>query len=76
MRLTGLKIKNKMEHPKADSLRSIKLCSEHPYKMWVMDSGYLKPFVKGDTANVQTLSYQLFPKPLTSQYYLYILIGV
>jgi CMP-N-acetylneuraminic acid synthetase len=50
------------KHPEADSLRSVKLCSEHPYKMWVIEDGYLKPFVKSDDPNIHTLSYQLFPK--------------
>jgi N-acylneuraminate cytidylyltransferase/CMP-N,N'-diacetyllegionaminic acid synthase len=46
----------------ADSLRSVKLCSEHPYKMWTIENGYLKPFVKNKDSNIHTLSYQLFPK--------------
>ena len=54
-------VKEMLKHPEADSLRSVKLCSEHPYKMWVLDNGYLTPFIKSDDANMQTLSYQLFP---------------
>lgn len=50
-----------MKHPEADSLRSVKLCAEHPYKMWVNEDGYLKPFVKGKEPNTHTLSYQLLP---------------
>src|SRR3972149_11481592 len=50
-----------LKHPEADSLRSVKLCSEHPYKMWVIEDGYLKPFVKGKDPNVHTLSYHLLP---------------
>ena len=50
-----------MSHPEADSLRSIKKCSEHPYKMWEIEGDYLKPFVKGDDFNVHTLSYQSLP---------------
>jgi CMP-N-acetylneuraminic acid synthetase len=50
-----------MKYPAADSLRSIKLCSEHPYKMWVIENGYLKPFVKDVDPNMHTLSYQLLP---------------
>jgi CMP-N,N'-diacetyllegionaminic acid synthase len=49
-------------HPKADSLRSIRLCSEHPYKMWTITGDHLKPFVKSKNSNTHTLSYQLFPK--------------
>ena len=54
-------IEEMMKHPEADSLRSVTLCSEHPYKMWVKEDGYLKPFVKGEDRNVHTLSYQLLP---------------
>ncbi len=54
-------IKEMLKHPKADSLRSIKLCSEHPYKMWVIKDGYLKPFVKGKNPNIHTFSYHLLP---------------
>lgn len=50
------------KHPEADSLRSVRLCSEHPYKMWVEEGGYLKPFVKTADQNSHTLSYQLLPK--------------
>jgi CMP-N,N'-diacetyllegionaminic acid synthase len=54
-------IEEMLKHPEADSLRSVKLCSEHPYKMWVIEDDYLKPFVKGIDPNVHTLSYQLLP---------------
>ncbi len=50
-----------LKHPEADSLRSVKLCSEHPYKMWSIENGYLKPFVKGKDSNIHTFSYQLLP---------------
>lgn len=50
-----------LRHPEADSLRSVRLCSEHPYKMWINEKGYLKPFVKGKEPNIHTLSYQLLP---------------
>jgi CMP-N,N'-diacetyllegionaminic acid synthase len=49
---------NKLAH----SLRSMRLCAEHPYKMWTFATGRLvRPFVdkKGRT---QTLSYHLLPK--------------
>lgn len=55
-------VEKMMKHPEADSLRSIRLCSEHPYKMWVIENGYLKPFVKGKDPNIHTFSYQLLPK--------------
>ncbi len=54
-------VEEMLKHPEADSLRSIKLCSEHPYKMWVIEKGYLRPFVKGKDPNIHTLSYHLFP---------------
>ncbi len=54
-------IEEMLAHPEADSLRSVRLCSEHPYKMWVIEDRYLKPFVKGEDLNMHTLSYQLLP---------------
>jgi CMP-N-acetylneuraminic acid synthetase len=50
-----------MSNPAADSLRSVKLCSEHPYKMWMIENNLLKPFVKTEESGVHTLSYQLLP---------------
>jgi len=51
-----------LAHPEADSLRSVRLCSEHPYKMWVEQDGYLRPFVP-DTGieNAHTMAYKLLP---------------
>jgi len=54
-------IKEMLKNPEADSLRSIRLCSEHPYKMWVIEKGYLKPFMREKNMNIHTLSYQLLP---------------
>lgn len=54
-------VEEMLEHPEADSLRSVRLCSEHPYKMWVIENEYLVPFVKGEDRNIHTLSYQLLP---------------
>ena len=55
-------VEKMLEHPEADSLRSIRPCSEHPYKMWQIEKdGYLKPFVKTNDTSLQTLSTQLFP---------------
>lgn len=54
-------IEEMLKHPEADSLRSVKLCSEHPYKMWVIEDGYLKPFVKAKNYNLHTLSHHLLP---------------
>ena len=54
-------IENIQKHPEADSLRSIKLCTEHPYKMWVEKNGYLKPFINDKDYSIHTLSYQVLP---------------
>ena len=54
-------IEEMLKYPEADSLRSIRLCSEHPYKMWTIEDGYLRPFIKGSDFNIHTLSYQLLP---------------
>jgi len=50
-----------LRHPEADSLRSVTLCSEHPYKMWIIENGYLKPFVETRDPNVHTLAYRSLP---------------
>lgn len=49
------------KYPEADSLRSIKLCTEHPHKMWVEENGYLRPFVDDEDYSIHTLSYQMLP---------------
>lgn len=54
-------IEKMLKYPKADSLRSIRLCSEHPYKMWVIEKGYLMPFMREKNMNIHTLSYHLLP---------------
>lgn len=51
-----------LKHPEADSLRSVKLCSEHPYKMWVIEDGYLKSFIDVKDPNIHTFSYQRLPQ--------------
>ena len=58
----GKAVEEMLKHPEADSLRSVRLCSEHPYKMWTIENGYLKPYVKTEDTSMHTLSYQLFPK--------------
>lgn len=50
------------QHKNADSLRSIKKCAEHPYKMWKINNDLLKPFVNSAKKNMHTLSYQLLPE--------------
>ena len=54
-------IRDMIRHPEADSLRSVRLCSEHPYKMWIIKDGYLRPFVKAEDSAVHTLSFQSLP---------------
>ncbi|MGE5340728.1 MAG: cytidylyltransferase domain-containing protein [Candidatus Omnitrophota bacterium] len=54
-------IEELLSHPEADSLRSVCLCHEHPYKMWVIRDGLLQPFVQGKEKNMHTFSYQLLP---------------
>jgi CMP-N,N'-diacetyllegionaminic acid synthase len=54
-------IETMLAHPEADSLRSICQCSEHPYKMWRISKGYLKPFLECNPPNTHTFSTQLFP---------------
>ena len=51
-----------MAHNEADSLRSVRLCSEHPLKMWRLEGEYLKPYIKSSDPNVHTFSYQCLPK--------------
>ncbi len=51
--------------PKAHSVRTVKLCSEHPHKMWVMDNQgrRIRSFVSVEQKlrEAHTLSYQLLP---------------
>lgn len=65
-------IENMLAHPEADSLRSIKLCTEHPYKMWTIEESYLKPFVMDKDPNTHTLSYHLLPKVYVQNASIYI----
>jgi len=44
----------------SDSVRSIRRCKEHPYKMWTIVNGKLKRFVDTEKES-HTLSYQLLP---------------
>jgi CMP-N-acetylneuraminic acid synthetase len=49
---------------RADSVRSVRLCSEHPYKMWTVKDGRLHHFIPVSQKPPQghTLSYHLLPK--------------
>jgi len=62
-----------MDHPECDSLRSIRKCSEHPYKMWTIVDGCLKPFVDtGEAPGMHTLSYHLLPSVYVQNASIYI----
>lgn len=50
-----------VQNPQADSLRSVTLCTEHPYKMWKINKNYLERFININSIESQTLSYQLLP---------------
>jgi CMP-N,N'-diacetyllegionaminic acid synthase len=47
--------------PDAHSLRSTKKVSEHPYKMWVKEGEYLKPFIEKKEGAQTTAAYHLLP---------------
>lgn len=56
-------VQEMLKHPEADSLRSVRACSEHPYKMWTLGDGYLRPFVRDPQGTDQhTRSYHLLPE--------------
>ncbi len=61
-------------HPEADSLRSVRRCREHPYKMWRLDGDRLQPFVRDPmpVANMHTLSYHLLPEVYVQNANIYI----
>jgi len=48
----------------AHSVRSVRICSEHPYKMWTICAKRLKSFVplKQKPKEAHTFSYQVLPK--------------
>lgn len=53
-----------LANPQADSVRSVKMCSEHPFKMWKIEDNRLKSFVpvKDKPKDAHTLSYQVLPR--------------
>ncbi len=71
-RSIDLAIEEMLKHPEADSLRSVRLCSEHPYKMWVIEGERLLPFVKGKDPAMPTWSYQSLPKVYVQNANIYI----
>lgn len=53
-----------LANPQADSVRSVRSCSEHPYKMWIVKDNRLLSFVplEQKPREAHTLSYQVLPK--------------
>jgi N-acylneuraminate cytidylyltransferase len=53
-----------LRNPKADCVRSVTMCSEHPYKMWLIDKNRLKHLIsfKKKYKEAHTWSYQILPK--------------
>jgi len=53
-----------LNNPTADSVRSVSLCSEHPYKMWRIEGDRLIHLIPADQKPDQahTLSYQILPQ--------------
>ena len=66
-------IKRLLAHPEADCLRSVRKCSEHPYKMWKMVGEFLEPFVPSKNNNLHTFSTQLFPEVYIQNANIYII---
>jgi len=52
-----------LSNPEADSVRSVTLCSEHPYKMWTIEKNLLKSLIplEQKPKDAHTLSYQILP---------------
>ncbi len=57
-------IKLLIDNPDADSVRSVRLCAEHPYKMWSIENSRLKSLIplEQKPKEAHTLSYQVLPK--------------
>lgn len=53
-----------LANPDADSVRSVRPCSEHPYKMWTIEGNRLRHFLPAEKKprEAHTLSYQVLPK--------------
>jgi N-acylneuraminate cytidylyltransferase len=66
-------IKTISRYPDADSLRSIKKCSEHPYKMWTRQHDYIHPFVHSDNNEMHTFPYQKLPEVYIQNASIYII---
>lgn len=52
-----------LDNPDADSVRSVRLCSEHPHKMWTIKGKWLRSLIplSSKLPEAHTLSYQLLP---------------
>ena len=61
---TIIKAWRKYKKSKADSLRAVSLCSNHPYKMWYEDGKFIKPLFKKKNKSqpVYNCQYQSLPK--------------
>ena len=58
-----LAIRTFLEHPEVDSLRSVSVASQSPYKMWVIgEDGCLEPVVKRGALESWNLPRQLLPR--------------
>jgi len=57
-------IETMLANPDADSLRSVRPCKEHPFKMWVIEGNRLRSFVPPDRKpkDAHSLPYQVLPK--------------
>ena len=54
-----------LSNPSADSVRSVRLCKEHPYKMWTIENDRLKtiiPSYRLRLSQAHTRAYQELPK--------------
>lgn len=58
--------------PDADSLRSVKKCTEHPYKMWFVEGSYLQPFVNTEDTGMHASAYHLLPAVFVQNASIYI----
>lgn len=65
-------IRRMLENPRADSLRSIRKCSEHPHKMWVTEGELAKPFVSSKASSQHTLAYHQLPQVFIQNASIYI----
>lgn len=55
-------IREMLANPKSESLRSIRKCAEHPYKMWTVKGKLAHPYVGGVGSQKHTLAYQQLPE--------------